>query len=78
MRSSSLAALLGIAILPLGGLLLGFSKGPLPGLSGGFQESTCVSCHNSFSLNEGRGLGGIFTSPVYRKRIVLEQPIPSP
>ncbi len=60
MKSSNLAALLGIGILPLGGLLLGFSKGPLPGLSGGFQESTCISCHSSFSLNEGQIRGGVF------------------
>ncbi len=39
-------------------LLVGFSSGPLPQLTGGFQEQTCVRCHSSFSLNEGRTRGG--------------------
>ena len=33
---------------------------PLPQLTGGFQEETCHSCHNSFLLNEGRTRGGTF------------------
>ena len=41
-------------------LLVGFSSGPLPQLTGGFQEQTCVRCHASFSLNEGRTRGGDF------------------
>ena len=60
MKVLRLLALFGIAILPLSGLLLGFSKGPLPQLSGGFQEKTCLACHNSFALDRGRTRGGIF------------------
>ena len=40
--------------------LLAFSSGPLPRFTRGFQEETCVSCHNSFPLNEGRTRGGNF------------------
>ena len=40
--------------------LLAFSSGPLPRFTGGSQEETCVSCHNSFPLNEGRTRGGDF------------------
>ena len=84
MKSSRLVALLGISILAFGGLLLGFSKGPPPELSGGFQEATCISCHNSFSLNEGRTGGGIFylsgvpktyrAGETYPIRVVIGQP----
>ncbi len=41
-------------------LLLAFPDGPLPALTGGFGEKTCVACHNSFPLNEGRTQGGTF------------------
>ena len=60
MKVLRLLALFGIAILLLSSLLLGFSKGPLPQLSGGFQEKTCLACHNSFALDRGRTRGGIF------------------
>ncbi len=60
MHLSRLLALLCLLILTLTTLLLGFSDGPLPKLTGGFQEETCHSCHNSFPLNEGRTLGGMF------------------
>jgi len=45
-----------ILIFPLA--LLAYSSGPLPQLTGGFNEQTCVRCHTSFSLNEGRLRGG--------------------
>jgi len=38
--------------------LQAYSSGPLPQLTGGFNEQTCVRCHSSFSLNEGRLRGG--------------------
>lgn len=41
-------------------LAMAFSSGPDPRLTGGFKEGTCVRCHSSFPLNEGRTLGGIF------------------
>jgi hypothetical protein len=40
--------------------LLGKESGPDPKLTGGFSESTCVQCHNSYKLNEGRLKGGSF------------------
>ncbi len=49
-----LLALLCLLIVTFTTLLPGFSDGPLPQLTGGFQEETCHSCHNSFPLNEGR------------------------
>jgi len=52
--------LLCLLIVPLTTFSPGFSDGPLPQLTGGFQEETCHSCHNSFPLNEGRTQGGIF------------------
>ncbi len=55
-----LVALLSLLIVPLTTLLLAFSSGPLPQLTGGFQEETCHSCHNNFPLNEGRTRGGRF------------------
>ena len=60
MHLSRLLALLCLLIVPLTTLLSGFSDGPLPQLTGGFQEETCHSCHNSFPLNEGRTRGGMF------------------
>ena len=44
----------------LNSTLLAFSGGPLPGLTGGFQEGTCHACHGSFAVNEGRTKGGVF------------------
>jgi len=41
-------------------LLWSFSSGPLPSLTGGFQEQSCNSCHSSFELNQGRTMGGVF------------------
>jgi len=41
-------------------LALGNSSGPQPRLTGGFQEGTCVRCHNAHGLNDGRLLGGVF------------------
>lgn len=60
MKGLRLLTLFGMAIILLSSLLLGFSKGPLPQLSGGFQEKTCLACHNSFDLNQGRRQGGVF------------------
>ena len=51
---------LSLSMLPLTAVLLGFSSGPLPQLTGGFQEETCHLCHSSFPLNEGRTRGGTF------------------
>ncbi|PYU99349.1 MAG: hypothetical protein DMG10_25290 [Acidobacteria bacterium] len=45
-----------ILMFPLA--LQAYSSGPLPQLTGGFNEQTCVRCHSSFSLNEGRLRGG--------------------
>ncbi|MBI4456293.1 MAG: hypothetical protein HY644_10380 [Acidobacteria bacterium] len=45
-------------------LILAFSRGPVPGVTGGLGEPTCnqAGCHNSFELNAGRTLGlGDFT-----------------
>ncbi len=36
------------------------SAGPQPRLTAGFQEGTCIRCHNSHALNEGRSRGGDF------------------
>lgn len=48
------------AFLALTISLFGFSTGPLPGHTGGFQEQTCVVCHLDFGLNQGRLQGGLF------------------
>jgi hypothetical protein len=40
--------------------LLGKESGPDPKLTGGFNESTCIQCHASHKLNEGRLNGGSF------------------
>jgi hypothetical protein len=53
-------SLLPFMILGTAALLLSFSRGPLPKLTGGFGEETCTSCHQSFPLNEGRLRGGVF------------------
>ena len=76
--------LLCFLIVTLTTLLLGFSDGPLPQLTGGFQEETCHSCHNSFPLNEGRTQGGMFllsgvptqyqSGESYPIRVVIGQP----
>ncbi len=47
-------------ILAIPGLLMAYSNGPIPKLTGGFGEQTCVLCHNSFPVNEGRVHGGVF------------------
>lgn len=60
MRPRRLLSLLPIAVLGTTALLLSFSKGPLPKLTGGFGEETCTSCHSNYPLNEGRARGGIF------------------
>jgi len=36
------------------------SNGPKPKYTGGFREGTCLFCHSTYALNEGRVLGGIF------------------
>ncbi len=40
--------------------LMAYSSGPLPRLTAGFHEGTCLQCHSSFRLNQGRTVGGIF------------------
>lgn len=47
-------------VLGAASLLLSYSHGPLPGLTGGFREETCATCHQSHPINEGRLRGGIF------------------
>ena len=73
MRLSRLPWLLPLLIFPLTALLLAFSSGPLPGLTGGFQEQTCNRCHSSFALDEGRTLGGTFhlvgVPPTYHRGV---------
>ena len=59
MRNSGLLLGASLSVLPITALLA-FSSGPLPRFTGGFQEETCLACHNSFSLNEGRTRGGDF------------------
>ena len=60
MHLSRIFVLLCLLIVPLTTLLLSFSSSPPAQLTGGFGEGTCLSCHNSFSLNAGRTLGGDF------------------
>jgi len=60
MRPRHLLILLPCLIIIVHGLLFAFSAGPLPQLTGGFGEKTCVLCHTSHDLNEGRTLGGVF------------------
>ncbi len=60
MKIRRVLALSPAMILAMTALLLSFSRGPLPQLTGGFGEGTCVSCHNSHNLNDGRVCGGMF------------------
>ena len=60
MKMRHITGLLAASILPLTALLMAYSGGPLPRLTGGFDEDTCLQCHNGFLLNEGRTLGGVF------------------
>ena len=41
-------------------ILLANSAGPLPRHTAGFREQSCLHCHTSFKLNEGRVIGGVF------------------
>ncbi len=84
MKLRQIIPLLPVLILPAGAWLLAFPDGPYPRLTGGFQEETCVSCHNSHPLNAGRTLGGSFEiqgvpkrfqeGEVYPIRVVIAQP----
>ena len=58
MRSVYRVVLSSFSILMFPLALQAYSSGPLPQLTGGFNEQTCVRCHSSFSLNEGRLRGG--------------------
>ncbi len=60
MKVRHVAACVTALLLPLTALLLAFSSGPDPRMTGGFGEQTCLQCHNSFQLNEGRTRGGVF------------------
>lgn len=55
--------MLGCSIFP-SGAVSAFPGGAQPGVSGGFGEQSCTSCHNSFELNAGRAgeLGDIVLS----------------
>ncbi len=64
--------------------LMANSTGPLPRHTGGFGEQTCLQCHTSFKLNEGRTVGGVFeirgvpvayeTGQTYPITVVIGQP----
>ncbi len=60
MKMRHISGLLAVSVLPLTALLMAFSSGPNPRLTGGFNEGTCLQCHTAFPLNEGRTLGGVF------------------
>lgn len=60
MRARRLLSLLPGMIFSSAALLLSFSHGPLPKLTGGFGEGTCTICHMSYPLNAGRLSGGVF------------------
>ncbi len=60
MRTQRDLSLLPLLTLLLPGMLMAYSNGPVPKLTGGFGEQTCVLCHNSYSLNDGRVRGGVF------------------
>ena len=60
MNSRRILALVPSITLGVSATLLGYSRGPLPALTGGFKEGTCMMCHTGFELNEGRTRGGIF------------------
>ena len=60
MRPRHLFILLPLLSMVVHGLLFASSAGPLPQLTGGFGEKTCVLCHTSHDLNEGRTVGGVF------------------
>ena len=62
MHLSRLLGPLCLLIVPLTTVLLSNSGGPPAQRTGGFGEGTCnaAGCHNSFSLNAGRSLGGDF------------------
>ena len=40
-----------VGALSLTALLMAFSGGPDPRLTGGFEEDTCQQCHKDFALN---------------------------
>ena len=70
-----------LAILPsiffgLTALLMAYSSGPLPKMTGGFGEKTCVMCHNSYRLNDGRALGGAFEIQGVPQKYVMGQTYP--
>ena len=60
MKLRHILGLLAASLVPLTALLMAYSGGPLPRLTGGFEEETCLQCHKDFLLNEGRTLGGVF------------------
>ncbi|HYK91065.1 MAG TPA: DUF5777 family beta-barrel protein [Acidobacteriota bacterium] len=84
MRSIRFMPLLPAMILGTATILLSYSRGPLPRLTGGFGEATCTSCHQSYPLNEGRLRGGVFqivgapksftSGTTYPVTVVLGQP----
>jgi hypothetical protein len=71
-----LISLLPVMILGTAALLLSFSRGPLPRMTGGFGEETCASCHESYPLNEGRLRGGVFEIVGVPKTYVAGQTYP--
>jgi Membrane bound beta barrel domain (DUF5777) len=60
MKRGRQGVLLIFAMLCAAGLLHAFARGPLPKLAGGFGENTCINCHGSHKLNDGRARGGTF------------------
>jgi hypothetical protein len=60
MKLTKTIFLLAIFICLAAGILLANSAGPLPRHTAGFGEQSCIHCHSSFKLNEGRNIGGVF------------------
>lgn len=60
MKPQILLFLLPLSFLLSAAVLLGYSSGPLPRHTAGFHEATCRQCHNSYKLDEGRTIGGVF------------------
>ena len=71
-----LAISLYLATIPAAAILLAYSSGPLPQRTGGFGEGTCVECHSTFKLNEGRTLGGVFEITGIPRTFQREQAYP--
>jgi hypothetical protein len=84
MKLTKTIFLLSLFILLGAAILLANSAGPLPRHTAGFREQSCLHCHTSFKLNEGRVIGGVFeirgapvtyeTGQSYPITVILGQP----